>query len=198
MSRSTCAVFFFLLCLPHIAGAQTAPADPYIPISNEQRGEWFLSSVAGPRSLGVGVFTSGWLTAFNEPDEWGRSWSGFAKRYGNREVNVALANGIEAGAGAMWGEDPRYRRLGGRQFGSRVKQAVKLSVLAPGREGNLRVAWARHGGTVVSSVASNAWLPASARTPGATTWRMAGAVLGRMAGNAFEEFWPDVRQLLRR
>jgi hypothetical protein len=183
-----------IVFLPHPAGAQTAAADAYTPITNAERGQWIVNSIAGPRSLSIGVFTSSWLTAVDEPREWHRSWSGFGKRYVNREANIAISNSIEAGLGAAWGEDPRYVRLGRGRIWPRALQAIKLSVLAPRRDGRLRPAWGRHTGTVVSNVVANSWLPPSATSAKGTTWRISSGVLGRLAGNAFEEFWPDVRK----
>jgi hypothetical protein len=198
MSRCICIASFLLLCIPLETAAQSASPGPYTPISNAERAEWIVKSSLGPRSLATGVFTSGWLTAINAPREWERSWSGFGKRYVNREATVTMSNGMEAALGALWGEDPRYGRLGGTRAGARIGHAVKSSVLARGRNGRLRPAWARYTGVGVTVAVSTAWLPPSVTTPGATSWRVTSAVLGRLVGNVFEEFWPDVRERLRK
>jgi hypothetical protein len=180
------------------AAAQTAAADRYQPITGAERAEWVVGGSLGVRSLAVGVFTSTFLTAVNDPEEWQRSWSGFGKRYGSREATVTISNSVEAGVGSLWGEDPRYDRRGRGRVWHRIGHALKAGVTARGRDGRLHPAWARYGGVVTSHLVARTWLPPSATTTGATTWRMSGAVLGRMAGNAFEEFWPDVRERFRK
>lgn len=190
-----------LLLAPAAAHAQSAPpaaADPYQPITPSQRVVWAVNGVAAPPNLGVGVLSAGWLTALNQPEEWGRSWSGFGKRYLEREADVAIANTIEAGLGSLWGEDPRYRRSGRDRIWSRIGHAAARTVTAPGRDGRLRPAWARAAAKTLNTQIENTWLPPSARTRGAVAVRMANGFLGRFGGNLWGEFWPDVRDALFR
>lgn len=60
----------------------------------------------------------------NRPHEYGTHWDGLGKRYAIRLSGVATGNAIEASLGALWGEDPRYRRVPDRPFGARVKHVV--------------------------------------------------------------------------
>ena len=87
-----------------------ASAVAYSPITGSERVEWIVEGTVGPRSLGVGVLASAWQTAWNTPDEWGQSWSGAGRRYAAREADVAISSTMEAGLGAIWGEEPRYIR----------------------------------------------------------------------------------------
>src|SRR5262249_14678981 len=83
-------------------------ASAYVPITSRERIEWIVIGTIGVRSLTlVGPLSAGWSTAFNTPEEWGQSWEGFGKRYLAREADVAISNTLEAGTGALWGEDPR-------------------------------------------------------------------------------------------
>jgi hypothetical protein len=43
---------------------------------------------------------------------------------------------------------------------------------------------------------SNTWRESSEATDGAASLRIGLGFLGRMAGNTFSEFWPDVKQKL--
>ena len=170
----------------------------YSPITESERVEWVVNGTVGPRSLGIGVLSSTWQTAWNTPEEWERSWKGFGKRYGSREANVAISNTIEAGLGALWGEDPRYTRATTGSIGGRVGHAARMTVLAPYRDGTVRPAWGRYAGNVFNNVIENAWLPPSVTSPGQTASRSATGFLGRFAGNLWSEFWPDIRERLRR
>src|SRR5258707_14788005 len=63
----------------------TAPAAAP-PIGARERIDWIVDGVVGPRSLGVGAFAAGWQTGLDIPREWQRTWSGFGKRYLEREA----------------------------------------------------------------------------------------------------------------
>ena len=171
---------------------------PYEPITAVERVEWFAKSTVGPQSLAAGVFSSAWSTAFNNPPEYGPTWRGFGKRYGIRLTGVSTGNAIEAGLGAAWGEDPRYVRLPNEPIASRVRQVVKLTFLAPRRDGKLRPAYARYTAIVGNNTLSNAWRVESQTSADDTIVRCVVGVAGRMAGNAFAEFLPDVRRLFRK
>jgi hypothetical protein len=181
--------------------AATAPltAGAYVPITGAQRVDWIVDGTIGRQSLLlVGPLATMWSTGFNTPSEWGRTWSGAAKRYAEREADVAISNTIEAGLGALWGEDPRYIPSGRKGIWPRARYAIKTVVLAQRRDGSLKPAWGRYAGNVFNNLIENAWLPPSVTTPGQTAWRSGLGLLGRLGGNAWEEFWPDVRKRFRK
>jgi hypothetical protein len=170
-----------------------ASADVYVPITGAERVDWIVDGTIGRRSLTViGPLATAWETGFNTPEEWGRSLSGIAKRYAQREADVAISNTIEAGLGALWGEDPRYIRSGRKGIWPRARYAIKTVFLAPRRDGSLKPAWGRFAGNTLNNVIENAWLPPSVTTPGQTAIRSGMGLLSRLGGNAWEEFWPDV------
>ena len=177
-----------------------SPASPgvYVPITGAQRAEWIVDGTIARRSLAVGAIGDAWQTAWNTPEEWGRGWSGVGKRYAAREADVTLSNSIEAGLGAMWGEDPRYIRAPRGSVRSRIRYAAAAVMLAPRRDGRLAPAWGRYAGNVANNLIENAWLPASVTSPGQTLLRCATGFAGRLAGNLFDEFWPDIKQRFRR
>jgi len=53
-------------------------------------------------------------------------------------------------------------------------------------------------GNIVNNLIENTWLPPSVTTPWQTAWRSVLGLLGRLAGNAWEEYWPDVVRLLKK
>jgi hypothetical protein len=169
-------------------------ADAYVPITGLERVHWIVDGIVGPRSLGVGVLGGIWQTGFNTPQEWGRTPSGFGKRYLEREADVAISNTIEAGLGALWGEEPRYIPSDRRGLRPRVQYALKTAFLAQRRDGRLTPAWGRYAGNVFNNLIENSWLPPSATTPGETAIRSVEGMVTRMLGNLWEEFWPEVRK----
>jgi hypothetical protein len=171
---------------------------PYVPIDAQGRVDWIVGGTIGARSLGVGVLATAWQTGWNTPEEWGRTWRGAGKRYLAREADVAISNTIEAGLGAIWDEEPRYIAAPPGTVRSRVAHALKTVMLAQRRDGHLAPAWGRYAGNVLNNIIENAWLPPSITTSRQTVIRSANGFLGRIAGNLWEEFWPDIRRRIRR
>ena len=181
------------------APAQMPTADAYVAIAPKERVWWIVDGTVGPESLFIiGPLAAAWNTAFNTPEEWGRGWSGFGKRYAHREADVAISNTIEAGLGALWGEDPRYIPSARKGIWPRARYALKTSVLAQGRDGRLRPAWARYAGNTLNNVIENSWLPPSQTTATQTALRSGMGIVTRMGGNLWDEFWPDVVRLLKK
>jgi hypothetical protein len=185
------------LCQP----ADPAPvtAEAYVPITPAQRGDWIVGGTIGKQSLTVvGPLATTWQTGFNTPEEWGRGFSGIARRYAQRGADVAISNTIEAGVGALWGEDPRYIRSGRKGIWPRARYAMKTVFLAQRRDGSLRPAWGRYAGNTLNNLIENAWLPPSVTMGRQTALRSGLGMLGRLGGNAWQEFWPDVVRHFRK
>jgi hypothetical protein len=165
-----------------------------MPITGGERVRWAVDGTIGLASLGIGVLAGGWDTAINTPEEWGRSFSGFGKRYVQREADVAISSTIEAGVGAIWGEDPRYIRSQRKGLWPRARYAIKTVFVAPRHDERLQPAWGRLAGNTINNVIENSWLPPSVTTPGQTVLRSAQGYTGRLAGNLWSEFWPDIKK----
>jgi hypothetical protein len=191
-----------VLMFASVAGAQSrvgdAPANSPAPLTGEGRVAWVVAGNASPRSLLAGVVVAGWNTLIDTPPEWQKTWGGFGKRYVAREGNVAVSNGIEAGVGALWDEDPRYVRADAEStFMARVGHAVRYAIVAR-RHGREIPAYARYGANVSTVFIAESWLPPSASTAGNRTMRIGSAIGGRALANLWQEFWPDVAAKLRR
>jgi hypothetical protein len=177
-----------------VSTATESKLDNYQPITNAGRLRWFATSTLGPQSLTAGLFSAGFGTALNRPKEYGTHWDGFGDRYGIRLTGIATGNAMEAGFGAIWGEDPRYFRAPGQPFSSRLKNVFKLSVAHYRPDGHLAPAYAFYISTPSNNFLSNTWREKSEATTNAALLRTLWGFLGRVGSNAFEEFWPDVRQ----
>jgi len=125
-------------------------------------------------------------------------WAGFGKRYGLRMSTTGTSNVMEAGLGYLRGEDPRYRRAAGEPFRGRVVHIIKGTFYTTNADGAERLAYARFGAYAGSNFLSNTWRPDSRTGPGNTCVRIGFSFLNKMASNAFEEFWPDVKRRLRK
>ena len=164
-------------------------------MTGKQRLESFAGSTAGPQSLASGLFTAAIGTASNSPREYGPHWDGYGKRYGIRLSGVSTSNAMEAGLGALWGEDPRYfpthRR--GHQEG-RIFNAIKTTFTAPRPDGHYAPAYARFIAIPGNNFLSNTWRADSEADTEHAALRTLYGFLGHMGSNAFQEFWPDVQK----
>jgi hypothetical protein len=188
---------------PAPAAAVSAPVDvvaevaPYAAVTPWQRLGWFDAKTFGVHNLGGSLPGAAWQTFLDHPHEAGPHWEGFGERYGVAVSTSAVSNAMEAGLGAIWGEDPRYRRDGvGVSFKSRLGHVVKWTVLTPDDNGELRPAYARFIALSGSSLISNAWREPGDTNGQHTLGRIGFGLLGRMGSNAFDEFWPDTKRKL--
>lgn len=178
----------------HVKSSDRAQESPIEPITPAGRFHWFLMNTIGPQSLAAGVVSAGFGTAINKPIEFGPGWKGFGKRSAMRLTGISTQNAMEAGLGSFWGEDPRYFRASGDSFGQRVGHVVKLTFLARRPDGDYQPAYARFIAIPTSNFLSNTWRADSEATNGNAIERTFLGFAGRLAGNAFMEFWPDLRQ----
>ncbi len=190
--------------LPDAAPVNVVPAastdivveqTPASPITFAQRLAWFDTKTFGPANFLGTLPGAAWNTGLNRPHEGGPHWEGFGERYGTSMATNAISNTIEASLGAAWGEDPRYLRAGETApTKSRLGHVVKMTFLAQGRNGELRPAYARYIAYSSSSFISDAFREPSDTTLGNEIARIGLSFLGRMGGNAFDEFWPDTKR----
>jgi hypothetical protein len=176
--------------------SQSGSDDLPEPITGKKRVGWAVRGTVGSKSFATGLFTSAIGTADNSPREYGPHWDGFGKRYGMRFTGLACQNAMEAGLGSLWGEDPRYFRSGATGFQNRMKHVFVMTFAARGADGHLDPAYARFVAISGSNFLSNAWRPDSTATGGNASRRTLLGFVSRLAGNAFSEFWPDVKKHL--
>lgn len=187
------------------AGTNPPPSDSsaavpgYQPISVEQRVDWFRHNTIGAPMLIGGVIIAAISTGMNHPPEYGPHWEGYGKRYGMRLTGVATSNMMEASLGVLWGEDPRYYRVGsGTPFKNRLWNVIKRSFVAKNSLGEDVPAYARYFSVFGSNYLSNTWRADGEASTSDAAIRVGLGFVGRMKGNAFAEFWPDVKRKLLR
>jgi hypothetical protein len=192
---------FAVLLWPVLLSAQSTVSrppslsDPFQYITPAGRANWFYSNTAGPVSLLIaGPWSAGFGTLTNRPEEYGRTWRGFGQRYGMRLTGVSVGNAIEVTSGAIWGEDPRYFRMGGSDYKRRVKYVLVSPFFSKYRDGERRLSYARIIATPGNNFLSNLWRVESEATVTSALSRTALGYLGRLTAHGFSEFWPDIQQ----
>lgn len=183
---------FLLAFTAALAAAQSAV--PYAPPTQAQRLKWATFASVGAPNLAAGIFTSAFATLANNPREYGPHWDGYGKRQALRLTGAATSNLVEAELGALWGEDPRYRRAATKGVKNRLWHALKTSVQAYDREGRAMPAYGRFIAIPTGNILANSWRPDSQRTVGQTSLRISLGFVSRISSNVFAEFFPDLRR----
>lgn len=177
--------------------AATLRTNTYEPMSGAQRFRWFAGFTFGPEALAGEAFDAGVGTWEDRPREYGRSWTAFGKRMGVGLSGDVVSNGMEAGLGAIWGEDPRYFRQGSEHsMPGRMGTVFKMTFFAEDSHGETIPAYARLIAIPSGNFVSNAWREPSEANASSALLRTGLGFLGRMGSNTFTEFWPDIHQAL--
>lgn len=113
-------------------------------------------------------------------------------------TGIVSGNAMEASVGALWGEDPRYFRVPDQPFKARLGHVVRLTFVARRPDGSFEPAYARYIAITGNNFLSNTWRVQSESNTHDALLRTAEGFAGRMAANAFEEFWPDVKAFFHR
>lgn len=167
---------------------------PRAMITGEERVQWAFLQTFGPQSWLNGLFTAGIGTARDHPAAYGPHWEGFAKRYGVRFSGVAASNTIEAGLGALWGEDPRYLPKPGQGFKRRFANVFVGTVMARDRAGRLTPAYARYVAIPGNNFLSNTWRVSGEADTSSALVRTGYGLLAVATSNAWSELWPEVKR----
>ena len=96
-----------------------------VPITQAERIRWAALAAVGAPSLAAGVLTRAGSTGLNKPPEYGTHWGGYGKRQALRLTGTTTSALMEVELGALWGEDPRYRRATVTSPSGRVWHAGK-------------------------------------------------------------------------
>jgi hypothetical protein len=181
---------------PSFNAASSSSSDARAPITARERINWVVKGTIGPESIVGELFGAGWDTLFDTPKFYGTHWEGYGDRMGMSVAGNAVSNTLEAGIGAIWGEDPRYARDPGAPFSHRLGHVAKMTFMAQNRDGKMIPAYARFIAIPGSNFLSNAWRAPGDDTAGDAAVRTGIGFLGRFGNNTFDEFWPDFKRKL--
>jgi hypothetical protein len=182
------------------------------PLSSGEKFHLFVKSAFDPAIFVVVGLQAGLSQATNEFPAYGQGAAGYGKRYG-----ASMADNVSSGFWSgyfypvVFKQDPRYFRLGEGGFEHRLFYGVKQEFVCHTDHGGRAFAWSNVLGAFTSGAMSNLYYPgrslisttpATATTPAIPHYeddRGAVLTLSRsmiaigygVAGNLFDEFWPD-------
>ncbi len=172
-------------------------ADNIEPPTWKDRGNVFLHKLVGPQAILETVPGTAFDYARGFPRQWGRGGIGIAKRLGSQYGQFLVGETIEVGVSVLHREDPRYFRMPQGTIRRRIGHALLSTVIVRGAHGGHTLGVGRlanvYGGWAVATL----WNPAEQRNA-LKIFGYGSLGLGLKAGsNAFREFWPDVKKLIK-
>lgn len=188
------------------------------PLTPPEKFHLFVKSAFDPATVGTVGLQAGFSQTVNEFPGYGQGMQGFGKRFG-----ASLADEVSAN---FWSgyfypvllkEDPRFFRLGSGSFKRRMWNSVMQEFVCHTDKGKQSFGYSNVLGAFTSGGLSNLYYPGRTvvRTTPATATKPAmpvfeddrGVVLTvsrsmialgyDMAGNLFDEFWPDIHRKLK-
>lgn len=131
--------------------------------------------------------------------EWDGGFSGFVKRFGDRQVQFVIQNSVTSLGNGVLGWEPRYDRCRCDRFWPRTRHAVIRNFVTYNRsENSLRPQLMPYVGAFAASVVATAW------QPGHPSWQIRGyqavttQVFVGIGINWIGEFAPEIVHAIRR
>lgn len=138
----------------------SAQTSAYTRPTAEKRFKRYVNSVIGPYALVGTTFSAGIATATNEPEEWGKKWEGFGRRFASNLGRNAIGNTTTYALDEALKLDSTFYRSQKRDAGSRIKNAFLSTVTARKPNGKRIIGIPRLVGTYTGHiVAAEAWFP---------------------------------------
>jgi hypothetical protein len=173
-------------------------AQSFLAMDATDKLNYQLKLSVGPVGLLEDAAYAGFLQIDNSPTEWGQGWAAYGRRYWSTAATSGIHSALAFGLDTTLHEDPRYFRSDGGGFWSRAGHAVRGTILThTDRGGETPSIW-RFGSAYGAAYISNQWYPGRLNT--ARLGFADGSVrLGfDLVSNLATEFWPVVRQGIRR
>jgi len=135
----------------------------------------------------------------NEPQVYGQTWTGYAKRYGLAFADNTVCSLVTTGLmPSIFKQDPRYYQGKTTGFFNRLGYAASRSVVTKSRSGHPQFNISEIGGTLVVAGVGNLYYPQDERTAIATLERWGMQAMWDTVANELKEFWPDIRKEMHR
>ena len=185
-------------CDPASASPSPGAAAPpclALPTAQERLKD-YLHATLGPKALLASGASAGIGHARNDPSAWEQEMAGYGRRYGASFGKRIVDHSIRLAVESALGEDSRYFPSPGKGTWSRIRYAVRNTLVARTENGKETVAVGRLAGTFGGGLVSRTWHPEGHDTF-VKGLRSGGISFSfEIATNVFREFWPDLRKRL--
>jgi hypothetical protein len=132
----------------------------YVRPNSKERFNRYLKSTVGPVALAKNVASAGFSTWRNSPEEWGKQWEGFGRRFASNLGRSAIRNTTSYALEETFKLDSRFYRSPNRKVGARLKNALISPVTARDANGKRVFGFPRIAGTYAAGIISyETWYP---------------------------------------
>jgi hypothetical protein len=177
---------------PGASPAAPNAADPYTPLTPEQKIKRRALRLIEPVTLASSAFGAGIDQWRRVPHQWGEGSEAYAQRFASSEGFTAAHNAVALGFDLAFHLDPRYRRMPEGGFKSRLWNAVSQSFIANKDSGGKTVNVSEIFGNFGAGFISNSWQPEGYRDNGDALVRGALGLAFHTGKNVAREFLPDI------
>lgn len=145
---------------PSASSAPAAQNNTYVRPDSKTRFRRYVNSVVGPIALARTMVSAGFATWRNSPEEWGKNWEGFGRRFASSLGRSAIRNTTMYGLDEALKYDSQFYRSKKKGFGARFGNALISPVTARNQNGKRVIGVPRLVGTYTASiVAAETWYP---------------------------------------
>jgi hypothetical protein len=169
-----------------------------IPLTVEGKLGYVLASFYDVTSIISSAAGAGIKQMRDSVPEWGQGMEGYGKRFASSYGRKAIRRSIQVGIGILMHEDPRYFPSKSSGIWQRSLYAVSRTFVSNKDGGGIRPGYSKFIGTFSGTYISRQWYPEKYRTPSEYFSSFAISIGVDVGKNAFNEFWPDVKRLIRR
>ena len=166
--------------------------DQFKPLTPKERLSVYAKSFFTPFRLVMAAVPAGTSQLEDVPKEWGLGAEGFGRRYANYYGYSAVRSILQMSGEDLLHEDNLYYGSGEQGFVTRVKYAVKSSVLARGSDGSQHFSVSQVGSTAAAAFISRLWQPRSTGSAGDGAISFGISMATNAGVNVVREFLPDI------
>ena len=178
----------------------TDPHKAATPLTVKQKFELFAKETIDPFTAGAAVAGAALSQSDNDAPKYGHGSGPYAERFGAAVADVTTQNFFsDAVMSSLLHEDPRYFRLGAEyHFWHRLGYSLSRVAITRTDAGKDRFNYSGVIGMSMGIALSNAYYPASSVNGTEVASRFGTSLVSSALSNILPEFWPDIRQKLRR
>lgn len=170
------------------------------PLSVKEKFRLFAKETIDPFTAGAAFAGAALSQADNDDPRYGQGPGPYAERFAAAVADITTQNFFsDAVMASLLHEDPRYFRLGPEYgFWHRLGYAMSRVVITRTDSGKNCFNFAGISGMSMGIALSNAYYPASSVNASEVGYRFGTSLVASALSNILPEFWPDIRQRLRR
>jgi hypothetical protein len=172
--------------------AGTRKATEFQPLTQKERTQLFLKTMANPLGYGKAAFSAGIDQWKDKPEEWEQGASGYGRRFANIVGQYSVQRTTTYGLSSILHEDNRYFNSGKKGFWPRTGYALSSAVLARHDNGTRAISISQVGGVAAGAFVARLWLPPSQKSAEDGAVSFAFTMASNLAFSVVKEFLPDL------